>query len=65
MIFELKKSKSPPIANFNPTGLIFAIVYSVSDMVSKIKLFDTKKCNENCFATWEFECPEIRSIVFF
>ncbi len=59
------KTQTHDLFMFNPTGLIFAIVYSVSDMVSKIKLFDTKKCNENCFATWEFECPEIRSIVFF
>ena len=23
-----------------------------------MKLFDTKKCQENCFSTWDFESPE-------
>ena len=29
IIFELKKAKSPPVANFNQSGVIFALTYQV------------------------------------
>jgi len=63
-IFELKEAKSPLVCNFNLSGLIFVIGFSASDALSRIKMFDTKKCEDDCFATLEFECPEIRMIKF-
>ena len=52
MVFELENASSPPVATFNQTGLVFAVAYSVNNSNSKIKLFDTKKCSEDCFVTW-------------
>lgn len=52
---------------YDPSGLIFALVYPVSNQSSVrnvIKLFDCSQYQNGPYESWEFDCPEIKGLEF-
>lgn len=65
---NLKTKNASAIGNFDPCGLVFAVVYVESVIkevtTNAVKLYDISNFKDGNFASFKVECPEVRFLKF-
>ncbi|KAL4472618.1 hypothetical protein ABPG74_018567 [Tetrahymena malaccensis] len=66
-ILDLSERKCNPVAAFDNLGLVYAISYTEtvggSDF-TKIALYDINKHEQGAFASWNYDCAQVRTLKF-
>lgn len=66
-ILDLSERKCNPVAAFDNLGLVYAISYTETvggTDFTKIAMYDITKHEGGAFASWNYDCSQIRTLKF-